>query len=41
MESHSLTFDGKLKKINEDFAINNIRNADSVYIYGILNNKQT
>ena len=36
MENHTLTFDGKLKKINEDFAINNIRNSNSVFIYGIL-----
>ena len=36
MENHTLTFDGKLKEINEDFAINNIRNSDSVFIYGIL-----
>ena len=26
MENHTLTFDGKLKEINEDFTINNIRN---------------
>ena len=37
MENHTLTFDGKLKEVNEDFAINNIRNSDSVFIYGILN----
>ena len=37
MENHTLTFDGKLKEINEDFAINNTRNSDSVFIYGILN----
>ena len=37
MENHTLTFDGKLKEINEDFAINNIRNSDNVFIYGILN----
>ena len=37
MENHTLTFDGKLKEINEDFATNNIRNSDSVFIYGILN----
>ena len=36
MENHTLTFDGKLKEVNEDFAINNIRNSDSVFIYGIL-----
>ena len=41
MENHTLIFDGKLKEINEDFAINNIRNSDSVFIMGILNNKQT
>ena len=41
MENHTLIFDGKLKEINEDFAINNIRNSDSVYIYGILNTKKT
>ena len=37
MENHTLTFDGKLKEINEDFTINNTRNSDSVFIYGILN----
>ena len=37
MENHTLTFDGKLKEINEDFGINNLRNSDSVFIYGILN----
>ena len=41
MENHTLIFDGKLKEINEDFAINNIRNSDSVFIYGILNTKKT
>ena len=40
MENHTLTFDGKLKEINEDFAINDIRNSDSVFIYGILNTKK-
>ena len=37
MENYTLTFDSKLKEVNEDFAINNIRNSDSVFIYGILN----
>ena len=37
MENHTLTFDGKLKEVNEDFTTNNIRNSDSVFIYGILN----
>ena len=34
MENHTLIFDGKFKEINEDFAINNIRNSDRVFIYG-------
>ena len=37
MENHTVTFDGKLKEVNENFAIINIRNSDSVFIYGILN----
>ena len=41
MENHTLIFDGKLKEINEDIAINNIRNSGSVFIYGILNTKKT
>ena len=41
MENHTVIFDGKLKEIKEDFAINNIRNSDSVFIMGILNSKQT
>ena len=41
MENHTLKFDGKLKEINKDFAINNIRNSDSVYIHGISNIRQT
>ena len=40
MENHTLIFDGRLKEINEDFAINNVSNSDSVFIYGILNTKK-
>ena len=40
MENYTVIFDGKLKEINEDFSIINIRNSDSVYIYGILNTRQ-
>ena len=40
MKNHTFIFDGKLKEINEDFVINNIRNSDSVFIYGILNTKK-
>ena len=32
MENHTVIFDGKLKEINEDFANDNIRNSDSVFI---------
>ena len=41
MENHTLIFDGKLKEINEDFAINNFRNSDSIFIKENLNSKQT
>ena len=41
MENHTVIFNGKLKEINEDFAINNIRNSDSVFIMGILDSKKT
>ena len=41
LENHTRIFDDKLTTINENFYINNVRNADSVYIYGILDsNKQ-
>ena len=41
LENHTRIFDDKLTIINENFYINNVRNADSVYIYGILDsNKQ-
>ena len=36
LENHTRIFDGKINTIKENFYINNIRNADSVYIYGIL-----
>ena len=36
LENHTRIFDEKLSTVNENFYINNIRNADSVYIYGIL-----
>ena len=32
MENHTVIFNRKLKEIDEDFAINNIRNSDSVYM---------
>ena len=36
LENHTRIFDGKMSEINENFYINNVRNCDSVYIYGIL-----
>ena len=41
LENHTRIFEDKLTTINENFYISNVRNADSVYIYGILDsNKQ-
>ena len=39
LENHTRIFDEKLSTVNENFYINNVRNADSVYIYGILDSK--
>ena len=36
LENHTRIFDEKLSTVNENFCMNNVRNADSVYIYGIL-----
>ena len=41
LENHTRIFDEKLSIVNENSYINNIRNADSVYIYGILDSNQT
>ena len=41
LENHTRIYDDKLTTINENFYINNIRNADSVYIYGILDSNKT
>ena len=41
LESHTRIFDDKMSTINENFYINNVRNADSVYIYGILDSNKT
>ena len=40
LENHTRIFDEKLTTINENFYINNVRNADSVYIYGILDSNK-
>ena len=36
LENHVRIFDNKMSDIKENFYINNIRNADSIYMYGIL-----
>ena len=36
LENNTRIFDEKISTINENFCINNVRDTDSVYIYGIL-----
>ena len=40
LENYSRIFDEKSSTVNENFYINNIRNADSVYKYGILDSNK-
>ena len=40
LENHTQIFDDKMSTINKNFYINNVRNADSVYIYGILDSNK-
>ena len=40
LENHTRIFEEKLSTVNENFYINNIRNADIVYIYGILDSNK-
>ena len=40
LENHTRIFDEKLFTVSENFYINNVRNADSVYIYGILDSNK-
>ena len=40
LENHTRIFDEKLSTVNENFYINDIRNADSVYIYSILDSNK-
>ena len=41
LKNHTRIFCEKLSTVTENFYINNVRNADSVYIYGILDSNQT
>ena len=36
LECHTRIFNDKMSEINENFYVNNVRNCDSVYMYGIL-----
>ena len=36
LECHTRIFNDKISEINENFYFNNVRNCDSVYMYGIL-----
>ena len=40
LENHTRIFDDKISTVNENFYIDNVRNADSVYIYGILDSNK-
>ena len=40
LENHTRIFDEKLSTVNDNFYINNVRNADSVYIYGTLDSNK-
>ena len=41
LENHVNIYNDKLTTINQDFNINNERNADSVFIYGIPENRES
>ena len=36
LENHTRIYDDKMSEINKNFYINNVKNYDSVYMYGIL-----
>ena len=40
LENHTRIFNEKISTVNENFYINNVRNADSVYIYAILDSNK-
>ena len=40
LENNTRIFYEKISTVNENFYINNIRNADNIYIYGILNSNK-
>ena len=40
LENHTRLFNEKLSTVNENFYINSVLNADSVYIYGILDSNK-
>ena len=40
LENYTIIFDEKLSEVGKKFYINNVRNSDSVYIYGILDSNK-
>ena len=40
LENHTRIFDEKISTVNGNFYINNVRNADSIYVYGILDSNK-
>ena len=40
LENCTIIFDEKLSEVGKNFYINNVRNSDSVYIYGILDSNK-
>ena len=40
LECHTRVFNDKMREINENFYVNNVRNCDSVYMYGILDSNK-
>ena len=40
LENHVRIFDDKMSEIGENFYINNVKNCDSVYMYGVLNSNR-
>ena len=40
LENNVRVFNDKLSEIGENFYVNNVRNADSVFVYGILDSNQ-
>ena len=40
LENHVKIFNDKFNTVRQDFYVNNVRNCDSIYLYGILNSNK-